>query len=101
MNFYLANLRDWATISVSIVRIHPAGPSHPKLVRRAPRLHQPRRPQPVAQTRCGFDFGSFDLQNDDLIPPNALPCPHCGFWCMIPWSEWWECPRCDDTRLPG
>lgn len=36
----------------------------------------------------------------DLIPGNAPTCPHCGFWCMIPWKTWWECPHCDGKRLP-
>lgn len=40
------------------------------------------------------------MHDDDLIPPNAPPCPHCAFPTMIPWNRWWECPRCDGVQLP-
>lgn len=41
------------------------------------------------------------MEDDDLIPANPLPCPYCGFWVMIPWDWWMECPRCAGETLPA
>ncbi len=41
-----------------------------------------------------------EQEDSDLIPPNAPACPHCDCPVMIPWADWWECPRCDGVRLP-
>lgn len=40
------------------------------------------------------------MSDSDLIPPNAPACPLCDSPVMIPWREWWECPRCDGVMLP-
>lgn len=56
-------------------------------------------PDPAKLEAALCEVNEVLMLDDDLIPPDAPPCPYCTSPIMIPWKTWWECPRCDGVKL--